>query len=64
MQERNRSKVGRMARLRSQVEIAEAVSPRVPSPALSDKVQATVGFMRKSGATEADIEAFVQSQTA
>jgi hypothetical protein len=64
MQERNRSKVGRMARLRGQVEVAEALNPRGPSPSISDKVQATVEFMRKSGATESDIEAFLKSQTA
>jgi hypothetical protein len=64
MQERNRSKVGRMARLRGHVEMAEVATPGAPSPPLPDKVQATVEFMRKSGATEADVEAFIQSQTA
>ena len=59
MQERNRSKVGRMARLRGQVETAEA-----PSPALQDKVAATVDAMRKAGAPEADIAAFIKSQAA
>lgn len=57
MQERNRSKVGRMARLRGQVETAVA-----PSPVLKDKVAATVDAMRKAGAPEADIEAFIESQ--
>jgi hypothetical protein len=59
MQERNRSKVGRMARLRGQVETAEA-----PSPTLSGKVAATADTMRKSGAPEADVEAFIKSQSA
>jgi hypothetical protein len=59
MQERNRSKVGRMARLRGQVETAE-----VPSPPLPDKIQATADFMRESGASPNDIEAFIKSQTA
>jgi hypothetical protein len=57
MQERNRSKVGRMARLRGQVETAEA-----PSPPLPDKVTATVEAMRSAGAPQADIDAFVESQ--
>ena len=57
MQERNRSKVGRLARLRGQVEIA------APSPSLPEKIQATVDFMRKTGASETDIEAFIKSQT-
>ena len=57
MQERNRSKVGRMARLRGQVETAE-----VPSPSLPDKVAATVDAMRSAGAPQADIDAFVESQ--
>jgi hypothetical protein len=59
MQERNRSKVGRMARLRGQVETAV-----VPSPVPKDKVSATVDAMRKAGAPEADIEAFIESQSA
>src|SRR5580658_42644 len=57
MQERNRSKVGRMARLRGQVETAE-----VPSPPLQDKIAATVDAMRMAGAPEADIEAFTKGQ--
>jgi hypothetical protein len=62
MQERNRSKVGRMARLRGQTESAEAVMPADPSPASSanPKIQATVDHMRKTGASEADIEAFIK----
>jgi|HubBroStandDraft_6_1064221.scaffolds.fasta_scaffold83750_1 hypothetical protein len=59
MQERNRSKVGRMARLRGQVETATAPSPRLP-----DKVTATVEAMRKAGAPEEDIQAFIKSQKA
>src|ERR1700730_13427514 len=37
MQERNRSKVGRMARLRGQVEVAEALNSEPPSPPLAKK---------------------------
>jgi len=43
MQERNRSKVGRMARLRGQVETAEA-----PSPPLQDKIAATADAMPRA----------------
>jgi hypothetical protein len=66
MQERNRSKVGRMARLRGHFERAEAADPAVkdPSPATSAKspTEATAEFMRKSGAPEEDIQAFINSQ--
>ncbi len=54
MQERNRSKVGRMARLRGQVEKAEPLQG-LPSPSVQDKVRATVDAMRKVGAPEGDI---------
>jgi hypothetical protein len=47
-----------MARLRGQVEMA------APSPTLPEKIQATVEYMRKSGASETDIEAFLKQQTA
>lgn len=62
MQERNRSKVGRMARLRGQVEVAVALGPETPSPSPRDKVNATVAAMREAGAPEADIEGFLKSQ--
>lgn len=64
MQERNRSKVGRMARLRGQVEVAEVLGPEPPSPSAQDKINATVDAMRKAGAPEADVEAFLKSQAA
>jgi hypothetical protein len=64
MQERNRSKVGRMARLRGLVEVAEALGPDTPSPFPHDKISATVDAMREAGAPEADIEAFVNSHAA
>ena len=64
MAERNRPKVGRMARLRGQVETAEALSPETPSPSLPPKIQATVEFMRNSGSPEADIEAFIKGHAA
>jgi hypothetical protein len=59
LEERNRSKVGRMARLRGQVEKTE-----VPYSTLPQKVQATVDAMRAGGVPEADIEAFVKGQAA
>ena len=62
MQERNRSKVGRMARLRGQVEKAEPLQVP-PSPSVPDKVRATVDAMRKAGAPEEDIVAFVREQS-
>jgi hypothetical protein len=64
IEERNRSKVGRMARLRGQVETAEALAPQLPSPPLQEKVAATVAAMREAGAPEADIEAFLNEQVA
>ena len=64
IEERNRSKVGRMARLRGQVEMAEALAPQLPSPSLREKIDATVEAMRASGAPEADIETFLKGQAA
>jgi hypothetical protein len=64
MQERGRSKVGRMARLRGQVEIAQAVAPELPSSPLQAKIEATVEAMRQAGAPEADIEAFKKEHAA
>ena len=64
LQERNRSKVGRMARLRGDVEKAEPPLKGLPSPPLPDKVQATVDAMRRSGAPEGDVQTFVKGQTA
>ena len=63
-EERNRSKVGRMARLRGQVETVNAASPRVLPLPLHERAQKTVDFMRESGALQEDIDAFVESQTA
>jgi hypothetical protein len=64
MQERGRSKVGRMARLRGQVEIAQAAVPELPSSPQQAKIDATVAAMRQAGAPEADIEAFMKEQAA
>lgn len=71
MEERNRSKVGRMARLRGEVEIAKPVqqplSPpeeQITSSTLEKKIDATVNAMREWGATEADIQAFLEGQAA
>jgi Initiator Replication protein len=64
LEERNRSKVGRMARLKGQVETAEAFeSATRPSP-LPDKIRKTVEAMRATGAPEADIDAFIKGQAA
>jgi hypothetical protein len=63
IQERNRSKVGRMARLRGEVEKVEAL----PTPLLSspqEKINATVEAMRQAGTPESDIAAFIDSQKA
>jgi len=62
MQERGRSKVGRMARLRGQVEITQAVAPELPSSPLQAKINATLEAMRQAGAPEADIEEFKKEQ--
>jgi hypothetical protein len=62
MQERNRSKVGRMARLRGQVEVAEPLEQDAPSRSPVDKVQATARAMRDGGAPETDIEEFLLEQ--
>jgi hypothetical protein len=61
IQERSRSKVGRMARLRGEVEKIEAMEA-LPSSSKQQKVQATVDAMRKADAPESDIEAFMKSQ--
>jgi hypothetical protein len=60
--ERNRSKVGRMARLREQVESIDELDAL--GPARPDKVQATAEAMREAGAPEEDIEAFLQGANA
>jgi hypothetical protein len=65
LEERNRSKVGRMARLRGQVETAEALPELLPLPSrLQEKIAKTVEAMKAAGAPEADIEAFIKSQAA
>jgi hypothetical protein len=62
MAERNRSKVGRMSRLRGQLETADAAEP--PSSSPPNRIEATVRAMRESGAPEADIQAFIEGQAA
>jgi plasmid replication initiation protein len=64
LEERNRSKVGRMARLRGQVETAEALDRVLPPLPLQEKIIKTVSEMRAMGAPEADIEAFIKEQAA
>jgi hypothetical protein len=58
--ELKRVKIGRLARLRGKVETAVAVGPEAPSPSLQEKINATVDAMRKAGAPETDIEAFIE----
>jgi hypothetical protein len=50
--ERNRTKVGRMARLRGQVEKVEAPGSRLPSPADHAEVTARLEKMRAAGAAD------------
>lgn len=57
--ERNRSKVGRMARLRGEVEMAEAMAPALPARPVLDKISRTAEAMRAAGAPEPDVEAFL-----
>ena len=61
--ELNQPKVGRMARLRQEVEQIEFNSAG-PSPTQKEKIDATVAAMRAGGAPEEDIEAFIKSQAA
>ena len=61
--ELNQPKVGRMARLRDEVEQIE-FRAGLPSPSLQEKIDATVAQMRAGGAPEEDIEAFIKSQAA
>jgi hypothetical protein len=60
--ELKRPKVGRRARLEGRVETAEPARSGLPSPALSEKANATVKAMRQAGAPEGDIEAFVSAE--
>jgi hypothetical protein len=59
LQERTRSKVGRMARLRGEVEIA-SVAPALSNANLPEKVERTIKAMREAGAPQADIDQFVK----
>jgi hypothetical protein len=52
-----------MARLRDEVDEVE-VNSGLPSPAVNEKIDATVAAMRAGGAPEEDIVAFVNSQAA
>lgn len=62
MEERNRSKVGRMARLRGQAEVAEVSGYPLPSASLNGRIKRTAAAMRDAGAPEGDIEAFLKEQ--
>jgi plasmid replication initiation protein len=59
LEERNRSKVGRTARLRGEVETA-SVTPTLSQANLPEKVDRTIKAMRESGAPQADIDQFVR----
>jgi hypothetical protein len=62
-QELNQPKVGRMARLRDEVEQIDFGSA-LPSSNPKEKIDATVAAMRAGGAPEEDIVAFINSQAA
>lgn len=62
--ELKRVKVGRLARLRGKVETTEVTGAQTPSPPLQEKIQATADAMRRDGAPESDIEAFINQQSA
>ena len=62
--ERNRSKVGRMARLREQVDSVDIVNALAAEPSTKSSVQKTVEAMRAQGAPETDIMEFLRSQPA
>ena len=64
VQERNRSKVGRMARLRGQVELVAASETLVSQPGLQEKIDRTAEAMREAGAPQSDIDRFVKEATA
>jgi hypothetical protein len=51
--ELKRVKVGRLARLRGQVETAEVSGSLTPSPSPQEKINATVDAMREAGAPQA-----------
>ena len=61
-QELKRTKLGRIARLRNEVESVNAPSPAPAS--LSEKIKATAEAMRAGGAPEADVEEFLSGQVA
>jgi hypothetical protein len=63
-QELKRVKTGRLARLRGNIETASVDEDNGPYPALDDRIAATVEVMRKGGASEADIQEFVDGQAA
>lgn len=62
--ELNRVRVGRMARLRGNVDLVSSLGIEAPAALLQAKIEATVKAMRESGAPEADIQAFIDSQAA
>jgi hypothetical protein len=62
-QERNRSKVGRLARLRGEVEQTVPSLTALPSPPLDAKILSTIDAMRQGGAPEEDVQAFIEEQT-
>jgi len=61
--ELKRVKTGRLARLKGKTETAEVLGFGAPSPFASDRVTATADTMRKGGASEADIQEFLEGQT-
>jgi len=53
-------KVGRRARLQGRVETTEVIGSNLPSPTLHEKIDATAAAIRKAGAPEAEIKAFIK----
>ena len=62
--ELRRVKVGRMARLRGQVETAKPLEPGENPPTTQQRIDATVEWMRQTGASEPDIQAFIKEHAA
>jgi hypothetical protein len=61
MQERNRSKLGRMARLRGMVETIGTDETVVLDSRPEEKIKRTIKAMREAGAPQSDIDEFVKA---
>jgi hypothetical protein len=61
MLERNRTKLGRMARLRGVVETIGTMTPPALKPLRDERVERTVQAMREAGAPQSDIDEFLKT---